>query len=198
MPLTGNEAARAQTLLDFWFRGLASPEGERRREVWFTVDPAFDAALRARFLDDQRRAAAGDYDGWRAAPDTCLALILLLDQLPRNLYRGSPAAYACDAKARAMAHHALERGFDRPQSPVRRCFLYLPFEHSEDLADQAVSLALFEALAGDLDDPKSLAAARRHHEIIARFGRFPHRNKVLGRLSTTEEQAFLKEPNSSF
>jgi uncharacterized protein (DUF924 family) len=198
MPPTGHEAARAQVLLDFWFGDPASPEGERPREVWFTVDPAFDAALRARFLDDQRRAAAGDYDAWRAAPDSCLALILLLDQLPRNLHRGSPAAYACDAKARAMARHALERGFDRSQSPARRCFLYLPFEHSEDLADQALGLALFEALAGDLDDPKALAAARRHHEIIARFGRFPHRNKVLGRLSTAEEEAFLKEPNSSF
>jgi uncharacterized protein (DUF924 family) len=131
------------------------------------------------------------------APDTCLALILLLDQLPRNLFRGSPEAYACDAQARSAARQAVARGFDRTMPSVRRWFVYLPFEHSEELADQEASLALFGALPSSADNDNALRSVRRHHEIITRFGRFPHRNQILGRPSTAAELEFLKEPDSS-
>ncbi len=191
-----DRGVRARTLLDFWFAPPDNPED--RSEVWFRVDPAFDAALRERFLADHEAAAAERYEDWKAAPETCLALILLLDQLPRNLFRGSPRAYATDGMARAAAHHAIERGFDQLLTPVRRWFVYLPFEHSEDLADQELALRLFRALPEEGKTASALAAVERHREIIARFGRFPHRNRVLGRVSTAEEEAFLKEPNSAF
>lgn len=185
---------RARALLDFWFGPAGSAGG--KRDIWFEPDPHFDAALRERFLDDQQRAAAGEYDDWLAAPETALALVLLLDQLPRNIYRGTPAAYASDAQARRAARAALARGHDRRLAPVERLFLYLPFEHSEDLADQALSVRLLAALRGL--DPDTGRYAERHREIIARFGRFPHRNAILGRASTPEEEAFLEEPDSAF
>jgi uncharacterized protein (DUF924 family) len=196
--MDAGDRTRAEALLDFWFGAPGTPEHDRPREIWFTVDPAFDADLRERFLEDQQRAAAGRYDGWASERDPCLALILLLDQLPRNLYRGTPQAFASDAKARATARQAVARGLDRTLPPVRRSFVYLPFEHSEDLADQAQAVRLFAAMPPDKDTDEQLWYARRHYEIIARFGRFPHRNRVLGRVSTPEEEAFLKEPKSSF
>jgi uncharacterized protein (DUF924 family) len=190
--------ARAQALLDFWFGAPGSPHHDQPCEIWFKADPAFDEDLRARFAADQRAAAAGAYDDWQSSADGCLALVLLLDQLPRNLYRGTPVAFASDEKARTVARHALAQGFDRGLPDVRRCFLYLPFEHSEDLADQETSMSLFAALPSNVTNDESLAYAKWHYEIIARFGRFPHRNAVLGRKSTPEEEAFLKEPGSSF
>ena len=189
--------AQVGALLDFWFGPPDAPEGDRS-DLWFTIDPTFDAALRERFLTDYEAAAAGQYEGWKAEPETCLALILLLDQLPRNLFRGTPRAYATDGMARAAARHAVERGFDQALAPIRRWFVYLPFEHSEDLADQELALRLFRALPEEARTAPALAAVERHHEIITRFGRFPHRNRVLGRVSTPEEEAFLKEPNSAF
>jgi uncharacterized protein (DUF924 family) len=123
---------------------------------------------------------------------------LLLDQLPRNLFRGSPRAFSCDPAARQAARHAVGRGFDRAVAPVRRWFFYLPFEHSEDLADQQRGLELYASLPADEDRDLCLRAAQRHHDIIARFGRFPHRNEVLGRSSTAAEAAFLREPGSRF
>jgi uncharacterized protein (DUF924 family) len=192
------ERMKVTALLDFWFGAPGTPEHDQPREIWFTADPAFDTALRERFLADQKRAAAGAYDGWASERDPCLALILLLDQLPRNLYRGSPQAYASDPKARATARQALAQGFDRALPVVRRSFVYLPFEHSEDLVDQAQAVRLFAALPPDKHVDEQLWYARRHYEIIARFGRFPHRNRVLGRVPTAAEEAFLKEPKSSF
>ena len=141
---------------------------------------------------------AGGCDPWLAACDPTLALVLLLDQLPRNLYRGRPEAFACDAKAREVARQAIARGYDRQLPPVRRSFLYLPFEHSEQRADQELAVALYAAMPPNPKYDSNLDYARRHHEIIVRFGRFPHRNRALGRISTAEEDAFLKEPNSSF
>jgi uncharacterized protein (DUF924 family) len=132
------------------------------------------------------------------APLSCLALVLLLDQVPRNVFRGTPRAYASDAKARAVARVAIAAGFDAQLPPPQRAFLYLPFEHSELLEDQCACMALFEALPPEHLGPRTLAIVARHHEIVARFGRFPHRNKVLGRVSTPEEEAFLLEPDSSF
>ncbi len=135
----------------------------------------------------------GGLEQWRSTPLAALALVVVLDQFSRNMFRGTPRAFAGDPAALAAATVALERGFDRLLSPAERIFMYLPFEHAEDLAAQHRSLALFEAL-----DPNDLEYARRHHEIIARFGRFPHRNAVLGRESTPEEIEFLKGPGSSF
>ena len=189
---------RARLLLDVWFGVPGSPEHDRPRDTWFKTDAAFDQELRDRFLADHEAAAAGRLAGWMAAPETCLALILLLDQLPRNLFRGSPRAFSCDAAARQAARHAVDRGFDRAVAPVRRWFVYLPFEHSEDLADQQRSLELYGSLPPDNDRDLCLRAAQRHYDIIARFGRFPHRNHVLGRASTAKEEAFLREPGSRF
>jgi uncharacterized protein (DUF924 family) len=189
---------RAAALLDFWFGPPGSAERERSRDVWFAPEPAFDASCRQRFLADQQRAASGGLAHWQAAPESCLALILLLDQLPRNLFRGSPLAYASDPLARQVARQAIAAGFDPALPPVWRWFFYLPFEHSEDLADQAMSLRLHAGLPEDEEKPKLLDYARRHYEIIARFGRFPHRNAILGRASTAAEAAFLRQPDSSF
>jgi uncharacterized protein (DUF924 family) len=188
----------AQTILDFWFGGETEAEFGQRRALWFKADAAFDQLVGAACHVHHLEAAAGRLDGWAATPKGCLALLILLDQVPRNLFRGSPRAYATDAKALALAHDAVAHGFDRPLHPIQRCFVYLPLEHAETLADQRRSVALFEALAPELTSKTTLAAVHRHYEIIARFGRFPHRNAVLGRVSTEEELAFLTEPNSSF
>ncbi len=198
MPQQPADAGRAAALLDFWFGPPDAPDRHRSRPAWFAIDATFDDALRRAFADDQRRAAAGLFDHWTAAAESCLALVLLLDQLPRNLYRGVPAAFASDAKARAVAEIALARGHDAAVPPVWRWFFYLPFEHSETLDDQVRSVALFAGLPENADNAEANDAARRHYEIIARFGRFPHRNQALSRPSTPEETAFLRLPNSSF
>ncbi len=175
-------------VLDFWF----APGQERR---WFTRDPDFDAAVRDRLLPVALIAREGRLDDWRARARGCLALVILLDQVPRNVFRDSPEAFASDAAARAVTRHALDEGLDRELSQVERLFLYLPLEHSEDLADQELSCRLIGALD---EDPGWLDYALKHREIIARFGRFPHRNAILGRCSTAEEEAFLRQPGSSF
>lgn len=144
------------------------------------------------------RASEGALDHWQEDAASCLALILLLDQFPRNLYRNDTRAYAQDAKARAVAGVALERGFDRCIGRVQRLFLYLPFEHSEDLADQRRSVALFAELGEDDEAQAWLNSAQKHLQVIEHFGRFPHRNSVLGRRSSPAEEAFLKQPGSSF
>jgi len=196
--MTPAERLDAAALLDFWFGPPGTPERFASRDVWYRADPAFDAELRARFGALQQRAAARGCDHWSEEAEPCLALILLLDQLPRNLFRGRAEAFACDAQARAAARAALARGFDRSLPACWRQFVYLPFEHSENLADQELSLQLATALARDPAFAYFLDYAQRHHAIIARFGRFPHRNAALGRSSTAAEEAFLKEPGSSF
>lgn len=189
---------RPEMLLDFWFAPGGASTRDRRRDVWFKATPEFDKALAEHFRADYDRAAAGVYEPWRAAPQTCLALILLLDQLPRNLFRNSPRAYATDRAALEIAGEALARGYDRAVVPMRRCFFYLPFQHSERLCDQEMAMRLYAALPEHPDKAAFTEAARHHQEIIARFGRFPHRNGVLGRLSTSEEQDFLQQPGSTF
>jgi uncharacterized protein (DUF924 family) len=174
-------------LLDFWFR-----PGTKVR--WFDSDAELDALIRDRFGPLHDRAARGELDGLEARPGGCLALCLLLDQVPRHIFRGEPRAFATDAKARGVVHRALERGFDRRLPRDYREFLYLPLEHSEDLEDQRRAVALYEALG----DPDGLDWAVRHLRVIERFGRFPHRNAVLGRPRTPEEIEFLKQPGSSF
>ena len=188
-----------RSVLDFWFGAPGSAEHGRFREAWFRKDPAFDQEIRRHFGDETARAAAGALDGLMADPEGALALTIMLDQFPRNLYRGEPKTYAADAKARAVAAGAIERGFDRRVPPVMRQFFYLPFMHCETLANQDRSVALYRTLVdADSSHASALASAIKHREIVMRFGRFPHRNAILGRESTPDEIEFLKQPGSSF
>lgn len=167
-----------QTVLAFW--RAAGPD------QWFEHDEAFDAAIRARFLTIYEEAAAGRLE-WEGTAEGALALVIVLDQFPRNMFRGSARAYAADPLAREVTSRAIESGFDRMFAPADREFFYLPFEHSESPADQERCVALNRATG----DAKALKWAELHADIIRRFGRFPHRNKALGRVTTPEEQAFL-------
>ncbi|MDX2201430.1 MAG: DUF924 family protein [Hyphomicrobiaceae bacterium] len=191
------QPAEAAAVLDFWF-AAGTPEADRPRPAWWARDDAFDAEVRRRFASLHARARNGELEGWRAEPGTALALVIVLDQFSRNLFRGSPEAFACDAHAVAVAKDAIARGLDRQLAAIRRQFFYLPLMHSEVLADQDRCVALFEALDALPEQENSVRFAHRHREIIARFGRFPHRNAVLGRTTTAEEARFLAEPNSSF
>ncbi|MBP0581655.1 DUF924 family protein [Labrys sp. LIt4] len=170
----------ARALVDFWVD--AGPER------WFEKDEAFDRDFRERFLPLHQAAMRGELDGWGATAPGALALVLLLDQFPRNAFRDTPAMYAGDPLARRAAAAALAAGHDRSIDPQLRIFFYLPFMHSEELADQERSLALCRTLEGDY-----LRYAREHRDIVARFGRFPHRNAILGRICTPEEQRFLDD-----
>jgi len=189
---------RAKALLDAWFGPPDDPGRERQREIWFKSTAEFDAALRRDFLADYEAAATGALRAWKALPEGALALVLLLDQIPRNIFRGTPRAYITDAAARAAADRALEQGFDRRVPLAWRLFFYMPFHHSEDLADQRRSVALFNALPRNPDRRGSLRRyGRPYAEVIERFGRFPHRNEILGRESTPDEIAFLAELEES-
>ncbi len=179
--------SEADALWRYWFETLP-------REAWFGSDPTVDAELRRRFADLPDRALRGDLDAWRSTARGWLALVLALDQLPRNLYRGSARAFAYDDRARAEADAALRAGVDAGLGIHERLFLYLPFEHSEDLADQDRCCRLVAAL----DDATYTDFAKRHRDVIRRFGRFPHRNAVLGRTSTPAETAYLNEPDAGF
>lgn len=178
-----------KAVLAFWFG-----EVEQSREIWFKKDDGFDAEIRHRFGALHGAASRGGCDAWAGTPDGTVALVVVLDQFSRNLFRGDARAFDADAKALALAKAALDAGLDKVMGPYWRQFLYLPLEHSENLADQDRCVALVEAL--DNADLTKWAVA--HRDIIARFGRFPHRNAVLGRDSTEEEFAFLKQPGSSF
>ncbi|TAD76434.1 MAG: DUF924 domain-containing protein [Oscillatoriales cyanobacterium] len=185
-------------ILQFWFGSVDDPTFGQQRDYWFRKDPEFDRTLADNFGLVYERAARGEFAPWEQAPQSCLALTIVLDQFPRNLFRNSSQAFATDAQALAVARSAIDRGFDRELLPVQRWFFYLPFEHSESLTDQETCLRLWEDLR---DDPASAGAiefARRHWEVVARFGRFPHRNEVLGRSSSPEELAFLAQPGSRF
>ena len=185
---------RAKALLDAWFGPPGDPERDRQREIWFKGTAEFDASLRDAFLADYEAAATGRLGSWEALSEGALALVLLLDQISRNIFRGTPRAYATDAAARAAADRALERGFDRLVPPVWRLFFYMPFHHSEDLPDQRRSVALFDTLPRNPDRRRSLRRyGRPYIEVIERFGRFPHRNKILGRESTPDEIDILAE-----
>jgi uncharacterized protein (DUF924 family) len=185
---------RARVLLDAWFGPPGDPGRERPREIWFKSTAEFDASLRHAFLADYEAAAAGALRSWEALPEGALALVLLLDQIPRNIFRDTPRAYATDAAARAVADRAIEKGFDRMVPPVWRKFFYMPLHHSENIDDQRRSRQLFGALPRDPDRSGSLRRyGRPYLEVIERFGRFPHRNAILGRASTPAEKAFLAE-----
>lgn len=196
----------ADSIHSFWF-GPHADDGEviaHQSALWWSKREASDAEIRRRFAAQVGRAAAGELDDWLVAPRGRLALILLTDQFPRNIWRGSAPAFAFDTLARRWALEAVRQGIDRLCRPVERVFLYLPLEHSEDAADQAEAVRLFAALAGSVpphlrhhfDD--YLDYARRHQAVIERFGRFPHRNAALGRLDTADERAYLAQPGAGF
>jgi uncharacterized protein (DUF924 family) len=187
---------RAWALLDFWFGPAGDPERDCHREIWFKSTAEHDGMLRRLFLADYERAAAGELANWEEQPETALALVLLVDQIPRNIFRGTPRAYATDPLAREVADRAIARGFDKILPPAWRKFFYMPLHHSEDAEDQRRSLELLHAVPNDPAREDNTRYARRYLDIIERFGRFPHRNACLGRVSTPEELAFLEEPES--
>lgn len=198
--------ATAERVLEFWFgtldaHGLPDPGISRR---WFDAGPAFDQEIRERFGALAARALAGRLEAWQETPRELLALVILLDQFTRNLFRGDPRAFAGDERALALARDAVDARWDRRLLPIERSFLYLPFEHSEDLAEQRRSISLFAQLIaeappeGESRFRDGLAWAERHLATIERFGRFPARNAALGRATTPEEEAFLAEHPSGF
>jgi uncharacterized protein (DUF924 family) len=181
---SGEAAAMARTaepddVVSFWL--------SQNDKVWFTASPDFDSEVLSRFAELVERAKSGALDDWAEEPEGALALVILLDQMTRNIYRDSPEMFAADAKALGLAKRAIERGFDMDLPKDKRRWLYMPFMHSEDLADQDMSVELFER--SELS--ASLPFAVEHADIIRRFGRFPHRNAILGRETTPEEAAFL-------
>ncbi len=179
--------SRIEAILEFWFTAEAEA-------LWFKTDAGFDQAIRDRFRGDHEAAAAGDLAACESAAEGALALVILLDQFPRNMFRDLSRAFATDDAALASASRAIDRGFDRALLPTRRQFLFLPFQHSESIALQRRSVELFRRL----DDPEKLDYAERHLRVVERFGRFPHRNRVLGRAGTAEEEAFLAGPDAPF
>jgi uncharacterized protein (DUF924 family) len=172
-------------VLEFWFADPAR---------WWKKDPAFDTEIRRRFSDLHAAIERGEHEDWLDTPRGALAYIIVLDQFSRNMFRGTARMFASDAQALAAARAAIDRGYDAALPPAERGFLYMPLMHSEDLADQERCVELFQAFAGS----DQVRYAQQHREIIRRFGRFPHRNEVLGRASTSEELEFLTQPGSSF
>ncbi len=204
---------RTQDVLNFWFGKPNEPRYGHYRKVWFVKDAAFDQQIRERFLTDVEKAASGQYDSWQVeAPEVegrkvegfgSIALLLLLDQFPRNLYRGSAQSFATDHKALKIAQHLVSTGADHSLPPAHRFFGYIPFEHSERLSDQNQCVELMGQLIKEFPDLDNglkggLDYAIRHRDAIEQFGRFPHRNEILGRQSTPEEIEFLKQPGSRF
>ena len=199
-------AGTPDSVLSFWFEDAAkSPEALRRRgAVWFRSDPAFDGECTTRFAAMLEDAARGALVDWAGTPHGRLALVILLDQMPRNIHRGSPAAFMRDTQAAAHCIAGIESGQDRLLDPVERTFLYMPLQHAEDLDLQRQSVEQFESLAAEAGDAwrdnfaENVLYAREHHDIIERFGRFPHRNRILGRESTAEELSYLADGAPTF
>lgn len=180
----------SEDILTFWFGTVDLTVPIERRDVWFKATPEFDRHLVESYTDIHERAACGALDHLMETAEDCVALILALDQFPRNIFRGTPKAFHADARARAVARQALERGHDRVVGPQPCKFVYLPFGHSEDLADQELAVELYSALG----DQRTLESVVGHRNAIARFGRFPHRNRVLGRPNTPAEEEYLRDP----
>jgi uncharacterized protein (DUF924 family) len=191
--------AQARAVFDFWFQPSPGQQADAPRREWFQKDDAFDREIAQRFGDQIDQALAGGLHGWEAeCPQSALARILVLDQFCRNVYRGTPLAFAGDHQALQAALDMVDAEQDLELPPLRRAFVYLPFEHAEDMAMQEQAVALFTRM----EDSKGIAGmldyAKRHREVIRRFGRFPHRNAILGRTSTPAEAEFLKQPGSGF
>ncbi|MGB7413715.1 MAG: DUF924 family protein [Thermosynechococcaceae cyanobacterium] len=193
-----NNSRFQNEILTFWFGSPGQAEFGKPQPAWFRKNPDFDQEICDRFSILYPQAAAGTLDPWQQTADGCLALLLLLDQFPRNMFRGTPQAFATDAQALAVAKYAVEQQFDQQLLLVQRWFVYLPYEHSEEWDDQLRSLQLWQTLQNDPDSASPIDYAQRHADVIERFGRFPHRNQILGRQSTAEELIFLNQPHSSF
>ncbi|EAZ88645.1 DUF924 family protein [Crocosphaera chwakensis] len=185
-------------ILAFWFGKPEDKDYGKPRKFWFMKDDLIDQQIRSQFLSIYEQAVTEKLDEWKNTPFSCLALILVLDQLPRNMFRNSPQSFATDNHGLKIAQYAVSQHFDRQLLPVQRWFIYLPYEHSENLIHQQQAITLFSTLQDDPDSQSAIKFATRHYQIIKRFGRFPHRNKILGRISTPEEIDFLKKPGSSF
>jgi uncharacterized protein (DUF924 family) len=190
----------SQEVLDFWFGAPGSLEAGKPRREWFVKQDAFDALVRARFGATIEQALAGGLREWDdEGPQGTLARILVLDQFTRNAHRDTPTAFAGDALALAAARRLVDSGADRQLPPLQRAFVYMPFEHAEDAYMQERAVELFGVLAAEHPGfEEMLDYAHRHRGVIARFGRFPHRNAILGRASTPEETEFLRQPGSRF
>ncbi|TAJ41202.1 MAG: DUF924 domain-containing protein [Reyranella sp.] len=176
-------------ILDFWFLPLGHPDHAKAREIWWRSTPDFDAETVSRFGARIEQAVAGELDAWKDLPEGALALILLCDQFPRNCFRKTARAFSGDAKALETARLALARFYPAAFAPNLRLFFYMPFGHSEALADQHLACALFDTIGGE----ENLKSAAAHRDVVARFGRFPHRNEVLGRATTAEEFDYLRD-----
>jgi uncharacterized protein (DUF924 family) len=196
--MTKDSATLVREVLEFWFGAHGHPERGILRDIWFARNAEFDAEIKRRFEQDVVDAGRGLLDGLSSTAEGVLTLLILLDQFPRNIFRGEARAYAFDAKARAVATLAVRMGLDKLLSAVERMFVYMPFQHSEKTEDQVRSVALFMTLPMVPWRDEAIGIAVRHHDIVSRFGRFPHRNAVLGRVSTPEELDFLLEPGSGF
>ncbi len=185
-------------ILAFWFGSPHQMNFGKPQKKWFRKDPQFDQEICDRFLSTYKQAVAGTYEHWQQDIQSCLALVLLLDQFPRNMFRGTPQAFATDTQALSVAQSVIDRNLDQHLAYIQRWFVYLPFEHSEQWEHQLQSLRLWHSLQDHPDSTSAIDYAQRHADIIQRFGRFPHRNKILGRESTPEEKDFLRQRGSSF
>jgi uncharacterized protein (DUF924 family) len=190
--------SRAGEVLDFWFGREGDPEYGQFRDEWFRKDPDFDARVTEQFADLYEEAAAGSLDGWHDDAASCLALVIVLDQFPRNMFRGDGRTHAEDDRALEASRYAVEHALDRELPAFQRMFLYMPFMHSESVEDQRRSVELFERLAGEEGAPDVVSYAVAHRDIVEQFGRFPHRNEILGRETTPEEAVFLTKEGTSF
>lgn len=196
----------AQALLDLWFGNDEDPvrTSAAKASLWWGKDPETDALLAARFGELRERAKRGDLDDWKRTARGRLALVIALDQLSRNLHRGTPEAFAADPKALALALEGIDQGQDAELGPLERTFLYMPLMHAEDASIQKRCVELFQSLCDSVPPEQrevfsgSVRFAEAHRDIVVRFRRFPHRNSILGRTSTAEEMEFLTQPNSSF
>lgn len=189
---------RADEVLEYWFGARGGDEWGKFRQQWFRGGKQVDDEIRTRFAALHAQARRGELDDWQRSAEGSLALVIVLDQFSRNIGRDSADAFAADAKALGLAKQAVAAGFDQAVLPVQRWFFYLPFEHAEDIADQRRSLELFSALPDDEGKKMGVDYAKQHLEIIERFGRFPHRNEMLGRDSTPEETKWLAEGGARF
>ncbi|NKB44265.1 MAG: DUF924 family protein [Alphaproteobacteria bacterium] len=189
---------RATAVLNFWFGAPGSPEHGTNRAEWFKKDDAFDQMIIERHMSDYEKAAAGGHDDWAQTARGSLALLVLLDQFPRNMFRNDAKSFATDDKALQIACAMVDRGDDKGFSKDEQFFVYLPFEHAEDIAMQERCLKLTAAMPQGKAENSPYHWAKQHHDVIAQFGRFPHRNSVLGRINTPEEDAYLNKPGAGF
>ncbi|NET11176.1 MAG: DUF924 domain-containing protein [Merismopedia sp. SIO2A8] len=201
LPLSHQLPSDLDAILTFWFCGVDGQVASyaERRAFWFNKSSATDEMIRQRFSRCYEEIVAGNYKPWQSTPEGCLALVIALDQFSRNMFRGHPKAFSTDQQALAITQRAIAQSFDQELLPVQRLFLYLPLEHSERRDHQQQAVALFQALADEHQELSDVHAyALKHQAVIERFGRFPHRNDILGRTNTPEEIEFLKQPGSSF